>query len=304
MHLPRNATIMAGGALNAGCSVLGGLIILYGGRMDGTYDQFTGTVVQDAQNTFRVKSENGQTSPSFTDMSGLKNGQHLSVSFLKPTYYIVPPSTTSGTTARRLAFAVAGMGGAMLILSVFQKDQRKSGNILRGIGLGYIVMGLINSLVIITDGLQYIPVTGTAEDAGNKKFRVRFPEGYVSQDMDVPANAAPRFGSPFTVYRADQKMVHLNGNLPWIFFLVLVSCITIVIGVFGLLTTVSIVGRPAATVHPQVFHIQPVQPMTDQPDTPIQVNGRQPPRLVLGVEESEVVGLPHAVMGTPVPFAR
>ena len=130
MHLPHNVSILIAGALNTGCSVLGGVIILQANRMDWEYDQFTGTVVQDAQNTFRVKSENGQTSPSFTDMSGLKDGQHLSVSFLKPTYYIVPPSMTPGMTARRLAFAVAGMGGALLILSVFQKssEQMRMGN--------------------------------------------------------------------------------------------------------------------------------------------------------------------------------
>ena len=51
MHLPHNVTILIAGALNTGCSVLGGVIILQANRMDWEYDQFTGTMVQDAQNT-------------------------------------------------------------------------------------------------------------------------------------------------------------------------------------------------------------------------------------------------------------
>ena len=311
MHLPPNVTIIIAGALNTGCSVLGGCVILYANRMDWEYDEFTGTAVQEAPNTFRVKTGNGQTSPSFTGSNGLKEGQQITVSCLKPTYYIVPPSTTPGMTARRLALAVAGMGGALLILSVFQKsrEQMKIGNQLRGSGIVYIIIGLIAGLVFLTDGLEYIAVTGTAEDAGNNKFRVRFPEGHVSHDMDIPADITPpRFGSSFTVYRTDRQMVSLHQTRPAYYFLMVASGIVIASGLISVFLIVGMAGRTAPRVHP---YLPPVPIIIDQPDTPtavyghpLQMDGEQVSELGRVVGGGNLAGgFPRAV-DEPVPNVR
>ena len=98
MHLPPKATIIIGGALNVGCCIVAGLIIPYA---DGEYDEFSGTAVQESNNTFRVKDANGSTSPSFTGTNGLKAGDSLTRYFLKPTCYITAPSVAPGIVAQR-----------------------------------------------------------------------------------------------------------------------------------------------------------------------------------------------------------
>ena len=248
MHLPPKATIIIGGALNVGCCIVGGLIIPYA---IGEYDEFSGTAVQESNNTFRVKDANGSTSPSFTGTNGLKAGDSLTRYFLKPTCYITAPSVAPGIVAQRLWFSVAGIGGALLILSLLQpkKKQMVLGNVWRLIGVVCVIFGVVSGLFSIKDGLHYIPVTGTAEDAGNNKFRVRFPQGHVSQDIDIPANNPPRFGSPFTVFHADYEIVRSNKDI-YIFHM-LGSCITILGGVVGLVSLWLVTERVTPRVHPE-----------------------------------------------------
>ena len=248
--------------------MLGGLTIFYGNQMDWEYDEFTGTVLQVSPNTFHIKDAVGRLSPSFT--AAMMESQTRTVYFLKPTYYIVPPFHAPGSIARWLGIAMASMGGALVVLSIFQKDQTMMGNILRTSGLMFLALGLVNSLLMITDGLQYIPVTGTAEDAGNNKFRVRFPEGHVSPDMDIPAGSIPtRFGSPFTLYRADQAMVRFESIKPWHYFLIAFSAVVIIIGVFGLFAMVRTTTRHnSARVQP-VYRSPPIASQVDPLNRPV-----------------------------------
>ena len=127
MHLP---TIIIGVALNAGCSILAGLNILFQTK----YEEFTGTALQqESFLKFRIKDANGNISPEFLGLSNWKEGDTITMYFLNPAYYIVPPSTTPGQTIEGLWSAVVGMGVALLILSAFQekKGQMVFGNILR-----------------------------------------------------------------------------------------------------------------------------------------------------------------------------
>ena len=273
MHLPPKATLLVGGALNAGCSVLGGLTIFYGNQMDWEYDEFTGTALQVSPNTFHIKDAAGRLSPSFS--AAMIAGQTRTVYFLKPTYYIVPPFHAPGSIAGWLGIALASMGGALIVLSMFQKDQGKVGNVLRTSGILFLVLGLINSLVMINDGLQYIPVTGTAEDAGNNRFRVRFPEGHVSPDMDIPAGSIPtRFGSAFTLYRTDQAMVRFESIAPWHFFLMAFSAFVIIIGVIGLFGVVRTIHNSSRMQQidrsPQIaFQFDPIPIPYNRPQSPV-----------------------------------
>ena len=234
--------------MNVGCCIVAGLIIPYA---DGEYDEFSGTAVQESNNTFRIKNANGRISPFFPDTNGLKAGDSLTRHLLKPMCYISAPSVAPGKVAQRLWFSVAGIGGAMLILSLVQpkKKQRVLGNTWRVLGVSYIIFGVVFGLFSIKRGLHYIPVTGTAEDAENKRFRVRFPQGHVSQDIEIPADNPPRFGSPFTVFHADYDIVRSSQEIKIGY--ILESGITILGGVVGLLSLWFVMERVTPRVHPE-----------------------------------------------------
>ena len=250
MHLP---TILIGGALNVGCSVVAGFTILY---QTGKYDEFSGTAVKVSEGRFRIKDANGDSSPEFGGPFLLKDGDPFTASFHKPTFYLVAPApwTAPGKVAQRLWLAVAGMGGALFILSLFQEKKKQMilGNILRVIAVIYITFGLVSSYVLIQEGLQYTPTVGIPEDAGNNKFRVRFPNrDMVSQDMDIPADKPPQFGpyEDYTMYRADYKSVRYLDNKHFFDTVQnVMSAIVIVSGVVGLFI-VSLLAQPVAEVH-------------------------------------------------------
>ena len=103
---------------------------------------------------------------------------------------------------------------------------------------------------------------------------MRFPEGHVSHDMDIPAGSIPiRFGSSFTVYRADQQMVSLHQTRATYYFLMLSSGIIIASGVVSVLLLLFL-GRTKTRVHPYV--ISPMPMATDYQDPPGTVYYRQP----------------------------
>ena len=102
MHVP---TIAIGSVLNAGCSVLAGLTILY---QTGKYNEFSGTAVKVSEGRFRVKDANGDSSPEFGGPFLLKEGDLFTVSFYQPTFYLVEPApwTAPGKLASKLAVTV------------------------------------------------------------------------------------------------------------------------------------------------------------------------------------------------------
>jgi hypothetical protein len=305
------------GVLLTGSATCGGLILHYMTTKEGQYRLFRGKVIQSSQypDRFHVEDpQTGQKSPPVSIQS--ISGTESKIWVLTPRYYAhMPNGPPRDVNLQILCFCLAGIGLCLLVTSGWRlvlvssrndNRHRETHSVLIGIvGVIHIVIGLVVALVILKhSATAYVPVEGTAEDAGNGRFRVRFAndEEPTTHDMDVPKDNPPVFGKPYTVYRVDLPKTSLRGEQGADVYLMILTVFTFV----SFLLCVVLIGYQRLT-HSEEDDAIPPPPLQTTRVTPYRPVGwpNQPTGLsrfepVEGIVATDIPGEP--VTGVPVRY--